>query len=281
MAGQPGRKVNPGDCDCGCHGGGPYTSCTGEYAEGGCGYRHRPQVEAKARTTLSGLLDEISLRYANLDARPVVTDHEGPPKGFGSRPPGRVDVWVMRDARSVGYPVVESWEGGDGRVHCEDDSPPRSIPKAVTSLAEAVHEARGFTAPLPAGVTALCGWLAAQTDWMVGREDVAEVTADLRELRNQLRSATGDPNPKPLGHCIETACAECGTRAEPTATTCRYCHGPVAECAAAIFMPASEPRAPDEPIADLPTLRCTSCGGEYTGRRLILLRLAGEKAGVS
>ena len=91
----------------------------------------------------------------------------------------------------------------------------------------------------------LDGWM----DWITKQDWVGELETELREVRDQLRSETGEPNPKPIGYCINTLDEGEHTR----------------ECQAPLF-------APREGTA----LRCHHCGREYDGLDLVKLELAQE-----
>lgn len=254
-----------------------------------------------------GRPDGIPGLCAMLDARPGRGESARRGPGFGSRSPASDHIVVMADRRSKscrvardaveyvwdpsadnGYPPLppgvygperppgawvdkrDVWRGGDGRAYSEQADPVLSVPGILTSWVQAVWEDRYEDAALdrpdyfqrrrelPAIVDDAARWLDQQLDWLTRQEIVTDFWNELRELHSQLRAATGGGRQPPVGHCIELL--ETG------------------ECGAPIYMPKGEqPRAPDEPIKDLPELRCPACDSRYTGRRLIVLRLTAER----
>lgn len=208
-------------------------------------------------TRLRERLQEISKRYYQLNPRPGQSGDgtRGAP-GFGSRAPASVHVISMRDPRSSS--MAKAWVGSDGRVHLEQENPPLSVQSVLETEAFDIAEKRGMDGPgAGRSVDELAQWLDKQLDWLTRQPDVVELDACSRKLLAQLRPATGDPAPTPVGYCIE--------QLEDR------------ECGHPVFMPPSDPRPPDEPVRDLPTLTCGGCGSRYTGERIIRLRLAREQ----
>lgn len=199
-----------------------------------------------------GRPDSIPGLYAFLNPRPVVGDAGRRRPGFGSRSPALDHVICIRDRRSVQV----------------EDGDPYSAPGLLTSWVQWVWEERyevtaldqldyfQHRARLPTTVETMCLWLDQQLDWITRQETVIEFYDELRALHAQLRSATGDGGQPPVGWCIELV----GD----------------AECGAPIHMPRQSPRAPDEPIRDLPELKCGRCGSRYSGTRILRLQIAGE-----
>lgn len=189
-------------------------------------------------------LAEIAERYARLDATPGRADPGGRgAPGFRSSPPGSVHVMAMRDPRSLPYALAAD----------DDRRPPRSVQAALLGLAMRVRAQRGLSQGPPRTVPELADWLGRHDDWLSRDPLGVEAAREVRILRAQLRPVTGDPAPRPIGHCLEDGCS------------------------APIFMPPdAAPRAPDEPVRDMPALVCPRCRSEYDGRRLIVLRLVEE-----
>jgi hypothetical protein len=212
-------------------------------------------------------LAEIAKLAARLDARPcaVGIDGRGPP-GFRSRPPGRVEVWVARDHRSKPYPIVDQWWGrdrdgvDDDAPSHEDERPIRGVMFTLASWAALIAETRGFTHPPPVGLDDLCRWLTNQSDYVSRWPlDGPALAIDLRMQRNQLRSLTGDPNPRPAAWCI------------------RLVDGPDGQtpCQAPIFLPRGQSE-----IDHTVPIKLT-CGGDpahtYDGLDLLRLKLANDQ----
>lgn len=265
------------ECPCTCHNG-PHYPCT---IPGGCGHLHRTEAPAppadrclthraprpgqfwrladKGFRTCSacydrlhkwlspiaidddGRPDSIPGLYAILDARPGITEQGRRGPGFATRSPASDWVIAMRDHRST-------------RLVSGD---PHSVPGVLAAWCGLVAEVRDVIPPARS-VQSLARFLDAHLDWVSRQDWVDELHGELRELHTQLRMATGGGGQPPVGRCIEPV--EGG------------------ECGAPIYMPRGEkPRAPDEPITDLPELRCPACDSRYTGRRLILLRINSER----
>lgn len=231
-----------------------------------------------------GRSDNIPVLYAALDATPGGNGHGRRAPGFGSRSPGSDHVISIRDRRSKSYEVARDgveyvwdpdvdngipwspgayvekrdvWFGSDGKAYREETSPARSIPHVLGSWVQLVSEEREVK-PGTGDVADLCVWLDRNLDWITRQDWVDEFHTDLQDLRGRLRTATGNGGQSPVGYCIELL--------------------DTGECRAPIYMPRGEkPRAPDEPITDLPELKCPACDSRYTGRRLILLRMNREK----
>lgn len=204
-----------------------------------------------------GRADNIPILYLTLDPRP---GNSGPGRrspGFGSRSPASDHVIAMRDSRTVQVAdkdpcsaagVLRQWVLWVWDERYDDEALDHS-------------DYRQRRQELPTTVDGAAVWLDKQLDWITRRDAVAEFYDELRELRRQLRGVTGEGGQKPVGRCIEIL--------------------DTGECRAPIYMPKGEkPRALDEPIKDLPELRCPACDSRYTGRRLILLRVASQKATV-
>jgi hypothetical protein len=201
-----------------------------------------------------GRPDNIPFLYLALDSRPGVTGPGRRSPGFGSRSPANDHIIAMSDPRTV-------------QVEDHDPCSAEALLRQWVLLVwderyddEALNRVdyRQRRAALPSRVDSAAMWLDRQLGWLTQQDIVTDFYSELKELRRQLRSAGRDGGQPPVGHCIEIL--EDG------------------ECRAEIYMPkGAPPRAPDEPITTLPELCCPECDSRYTGRRLILLRLAEEK----
>lgn len=198
--------------------------------------------------------DNLIYLYLSLDPRP---GNNGPGRrspGFASRSPASDHVISMRDVRTVQV---------DERDPC---SAAAILRQWVLWVWDERYDDNALDQPdyqqrrreLPTNVDGAAVWLDRQLDYLTRHDAITEFHTELKELRRKLRAAAGDGGQRPVGHCFEILTD--------------------GECGAAIYMPKGEkPRAPDEPIKDLPELVCPACESKYTGRRLILLRIAEEK----
>lgn len=275
-------------CPCSCHTG-VYAACD---VPGGCGHLHPEQAPTATRERPAGAClthlppkqghpwrraddgyltcshcydqlhkwlsplgadadgnpDNLPYLYVSLNPKPSNTDTGRRAPGFGSRSPAADHVIAMRDVRdaSSAPALLRSWVLWTWDERYDN-----------TALNEPDYRQR--RSELPTTVTDCAVWLDRQLDWLTRHEIITDFHAELKELRRTLRIKIGLGGQRPVGHCIEIL--ETG------------------ECRTPIFMPKdAPPRAPDEPIITLPELRCPNCDSSYTGRRLILLRLAEERA---
>lgn len=202
------------------------------------------------RDHLTADLREVGRRFPLLDARyGIDPDTASLGGGFGTRPPGRVDVWVARDGRSLPYRIADDY--------VESDAPIRSVVRTLETWAELIVETRGEDTGPPRTVDELVEWLCRRIEYIARwPEEGPALALDVRRLRNQLRSQTGEPNPRPAAYCIRF---EPGPDGVPT------------ECGAAIFMPAATDRT------SAVALWCTGDPQHrYTGTDILRLTLANE-----
>lgn len=217
--------------------------------------------------------------YARLDPTPATTGDHGPrAPGFASTPPCDLTPIVMRDNRSVPWPVVDAWydphPSGHGddydSPHYEDEAAPRAVEKTVAGVVAALWDDWGHHGPLTLAdartqgdLAEQCAWLHDHLDELIARLDADELYRDLADLHNQLRPAAGDPKPRPVAHC--------------TGYIRDRFTGENVECGAPLFMPPPQPGV-DEGLArppkidpSKPVIRCPRCDRPYT--HLMLLRL--------
>jgi hypothetical protein len=131
----------------------------------------------------------------------------------------------------------------------------------LSSWAGLIAESRGFTAALPTTVDDLCTWLSHQSDYIARwPDDGPTLAVDIRAQRNQLRSLTGDPNPKPAAWCI---------RLVPMADDRQ------GTCGAPIFLPRGQTEIDHTQPLKL------RCGGDpahvFSGMELLHLKLANDR----
>lgn len=189
---------------------------------------------------IADTLTEIRQRHATLATPeallPAITD-DTRKTGYASQSPARDRVIAMLDTRTT------AMRPGD----------PHSVLGVLRSWAELLREDTNQTTPAePTTVDSETKALQAWLDWITRQPWVADLADELRQLRDQLRSETGEPNPKPVGHCINTW------------------HNPdghLVECEAPLFAPRAGT-----------AIRCHACHREYDGLDLVKLELAQEAA---
>ncbi|HJR04374.1 MAG TPA: hypothetical protein VKA83_22220 [Methylomirabilota bacterium] len=103
--------------------------------------------------------------------------------------------------------------------------------------------------------------------WVVEQPWIGDMVADLRTIAVQLRSATGDPPPRPIGKCQRTL--GLGERE-------------LIVCGEPLYMPETPIatyRAHEVTVWDCPTVRCPrpECREEYTGAALLRLKLIADR----
>ena len=198
------------------------------------GYRTCGDCLNRLRETLK----DIAGRYRRLDATPGASAEVGVRgvPGFGSAPSASPHIVTMKDPRSKPCEIArdailytwdpnadhgrrlpdgvqgpeeppgaytgkrEVWFGADGRPHCEQERPPRSVPAVLASLAGMIAEDRDMTPPT-GDVDDLARWLDRQLDYVTRREWVGDVSDDLHQLVGQLKPVTGDPKAW-IGDCL-------------------------------------------------------------------------------
>lgn len=232
----------------------------------------------------TGLPASIAAYWARLNPTPTAAGlqtRRAP--GFHSSPPLSLHAVAMRDERSRSWPVVEVWypsrpdgtEDLDRPIH-EQLGEPRPVQRELRSLAEALAEDLDVPAPPQTGLAYVAGpggvdvpgrrapgadvaatsrWLWFHRDDIAAHPDFDDLWRDLTELRDQLRDATGDPVPRPVGKC----------RGLITIVG-RDEHLP---CLAPLYLPVARPGGLT--AATDPVLRCDYCCRRY--RYLDLLRL--------
>jgi hypothetical protein len=151
------------------------------------------------------------------------------------------------------------------------------VPRALYDLCQAVFD--GFDLPHrpdlgdPLGiemVAMLCGWLHGQLPALIGRDDAAELFAELAQLHDQLRTAAGDPRAKPVANCS-------GWVRDPHTRE-------KVECGAPLFLPPPQPGVerglarPPKVDPTKPVMRCRGCDRPYTHLQLLRLEIGAERA---
>jgi hypothetical protein len=102
--------------------------------------------------------------------------------------------------------------------------------------------------------------------WVVHQPWIGDLVADLRTMAVQLRSATGDPPPRPIGKCQRTI--GLGVRE-------------LIVCGEPLYMPEVPETSYRGTVTvwDCPTVRCPrpECREEYTGSALLRLKLIADR----
>lgn len=200
---------------------------------------------------LDDLPASIPVMYAALDPSPGATGlGERRAPGFASTPPLRLHVVAMRDDRS--RPPLD-----------DDDDPVRATGASLRGIVEAVCAELDRPPPqLGRDVLALCVWLFGFLRPLTRLAWADDLYRDLRELRDQLRHAVGDPAPRPLGHCTADILLDRET-------------GERGPCGHPLYPPAGlPPTARDEPVKDVPVVECRRCRSQYDGLAQLRLRIA-------
>lgn len=173
---------------------------------------------------LLGDLVEIVVRYAQLTAVPGQNGGQGRrAPGFESRPPVNLHVAALRDPRTRPIELGE----------------PHSALNLFITWARWMRGHRGEAQPqYPTNDLLVLhregAYLTRSMDWVTRQEWVPTFAAQAKAVLSQLRSATGEPNPKPLGWCTtdvegrvcghplfppsagrDIDCGSCGTTYDP------------------------------------------------------------------
>lgn len=161
---------------------------------------------------------------------------EGGAHEFESKPPINLTARAHQDPNSKPFPL-----GPD-----DINKPTLSVDGTLNEWAQA---------------SARVGGDYRDVEWVVWQPWLGDMVNALRILARQLKAATGDPEPTPIGHCLAVIGLD---------------EHQLLYCAEPLYMPDTEPRGDDESISTLPEIRCPepSCGRTYTGAELIRLKLA-------
>lgn len=182
-------------------------------------------------------IGEVAWRYVRLDASPSRAGDLGRrAPGFGSRPPLNIHIAALRDRRTTPDRLGE----------------PHNAHRMLGSWANYVRVERSQDYVLSEGLAGATNYLLANLDWITRQGWVPELAAQVRVVVSQLRSATGEPNPKPVGWCIEPIIT--------AGTFTDWCNHP-------LFPPHE---------GEL-NIRCGGCGVVYDPLRQIKLRIQNER----
>lgn len=215
---------------------------------------------------LDDIPPSIPAMFAGLDSMPGATGlGERRAPGFASTPPCSLHVVAMGDARSVPYVMRDD----DGEALPDDrDGEVRPVIETLRTIAVLVAADIGDTAPMWRSVGPLCSWLSARLTPLSRLPWADDLYRDLRDLRDQLRHAYGDPPPRPLGHCTNTVVVRGEAPGEHVS----------AQCGHPLYPPAgAKPTARDEPVKDVPVVECGRCHAVYDGLAQLRLSIAERK----
>lgn len=220
-------------------------------------------------SALDDIPPSIPVMYDALDASPGASGiGERRAPGFVSTPPCTLHVVAMRDNRSKSYAVAYEWysAGPDGRPdytkpHAESDHAVRPVHASLQGLADAVAAETGDS-DATGDVNELCAWLYERLPALTRLAWSDDLYRDLRDLREQLRAAIGDPPPAALGYCTNDILIDRHT-------------GDRGPCGHPLYPPTGiKPTAPDEPVKDVPIVVCGRCKAVYDGLAQLRLRIA-------
>ena len=183
-------------------------------------------------------ISEIARRYIRLDASPSRAGDPGRrAPGFGSRPPLNIHIAALRDPRTLPDQLGE----------------PHNAHAMLASWANYVRHDRFQDYVRNESLASATNYLLVSLDYITRQKWVVELAAQVRVVLSQLRSATGEPNPKPVGWCIEP-------QFSADATFEDWCNHPL--------FPPREGEV---------NIRCGGCGAVYDPLRQIKLRIQNER----
>lgn len=202
-----------------------------------CNHPRPGRHKTKCTVGLEELFDVIEERTLMLELTPQKLGMgEGGAHEFESKPP------INLTARAHMDPNSKPWPLGPDDVN----KPTLSVDRTLYEWQQASEAVGGHYRDV---------------EWVIWQPWLGDMVNALRILARQLKAATGDPEPTPVGHCLAVIGLD--------GTELLYCQEP-------LFMPDTEPRGDDESIRDLPAITCPepSCGRTYSGADLIRLKLA-------
>lgn len=192
---------------------------------------------------LTGQVNEIVTRYARLSARPQGGQGFGRrAPGYHSRPPVNIHNAALRDPRTA-------------PAELGDPHAPLNLLITWASWMRGVRRQQRVAYPANTADLAVAfiegEYLTRSMDWITRQHWVVTFDAQVRVVVSQLRSATGEPNPRPVGWCAKPVVRE------GKSYTCGH--------------PLFPPRGSE---LDIP---CRGCGASY--EPLDQIRIAAKPAG--
>lgn len=180
------------------------------------------QTDWDCHERLASGLTEMVNRYAKLTAVPGMAGNEGRrAPGYASKPPLNLHAAMLRDPRTAPSEL--------GEAHA-----PMNF---ALTWARWIRSERGQAQQGFLGLSDLSVldhevmYLYNSLDWITRQHWIVEFRDQLRPVLSQLRSAGGEPNPKPVGYCkhegcgsplfpprhgdVNIRCAGCGCTYEP------------------------------------------------------------------
>lgn len=138
---------------------------------------------------LESWINEIVDRYLRLDPTPSTGGMDGGRRapGFASRPPLNLHVATLRDPRTKPRRLGE----------------PHNAHAMLNDWANYVRLERLQVPKIEAEIEGAARYLIANLDWLCRQEWIMDLWVQAEKVLAQLRSATGEPNPRPVGTCCD------------------------------------------------------------------------------
>ncbi len=195
-------------------------------------------------------LTDIPDLYATLDVSEHLTADEtgvgkGKPRKASESPAlARLDIVALQDPRTSATSLpardtgkIEPW---DGSLY---------IPGEMMTWADLLASEHHIRSRYD-NLTDACGLLLRYYDRLTAADWVDECHDAVRDVVRLLRTAHGEPRPRPVGRCINIYERD----------------GEMVACHATLYAPAEGVK-----------IRCRSCGTRYDGQRMLLVKMQAER----